>query len=71
MSSEAPKDYMLLIATIGTSGETVTMQSPMHSLPELLETFERFIRASGYNPNGVLDFINEDTETSTTGRTST
>jgi hypothetical protein len=70
-TTDVPQDHMLLMATIASTGETITMRAPMGTLPVVLETLERFIKAAGYHPEGVLDFINEDTDKSTTGRTST
>lgn len=53
------QDRMILAATIGNAKETVTVCAPMGELEQVLEVVERFIRASGYNPEGTLKFIKE------------
>lgn len=53
-------DRMTLTAVIRNSNETVTMSSEMAGLEQVLETIERFLRASGYNPDGYLTFIKDE-----------
>ena len=62
MSEEKPEpqDTMVLMANIRTSGETVTFRASMDSLPQVLEVVEKFIRACGYCPEGVLDFVKDE-----------
>ena len=57
---EIENDRMTLSATIGSSSETVVISANMGSLDQVLETIERFIRASGYHPEGQLTFLIED-----------
>lgn len=56
---EIRPDTMILMANINNRTESVTMRAEMHSLPEVLETIERFIRGCGYNPEGQLNFVKE------------
>lgn len=42
--------------------EVVTMTSRSPNLPELLEVFERYLKASGFVFRGHLEFFDEDDE---------
>lgn len=53
-------DRMTLVAEIGSGRERIEMSADMASLDQVLETIERFIRASGYCPDGHLTFLKED-----------
>jgi hypothetical protein len=53
-------DRMKLIAEIGCNSERIEMSADMATLEQVLETIERFIRASGYCPDGQLTFLKED-----------
>lgn len=53
-------DRMTLTAVIRNSNETVTIDSEMAGIEQVLETLERFLRASGYNPEGHLTFIKDE-----------
>lgn len=54
------QDNMTLTATIGIAKETITMSARMGPLDQVLEVIERFIRASGYCPEGRLTFTKEE-----------
>lgn len=53
-------DRMTLVAEIGSNSERIEMSADMATLEQVLETIERFIRASGYCPDGQLTFLKED-----------
>jgi len=55
--SESPPDTMLLMGNIRTTGESITVRAEMESLPQVLETIERFLRGCGYQFDGELDII--------------
>ena len=59
---EPELDTMTLVARIRTpcGPETIRFSVPMGPLPQVLEVIERFLRASGFNANGQLDFVKED-----------
>jgi hypothetical protein len=54
---EHKPDTMLLMANIHASNETVSVRSNMGTLPEVLESMERFLRGCGYQFEGELDII--------------
>ena len=60
--SEIEVDTMLMQASIRTPAgpEVIEFLVPMGPLPQVLEVLERFLRASGYNPEGSLDFVKEE-----------
>ena len=55
--SEPQTDTMLLMGNIRTTGECITMRAEMESLPQVLETLERFLRGCGFHFDGELDII--------------
>ena len=54
---ELKPDTMLLMGNIHTTGECITMRAEMESLPQVLETLERFLRGCGFHFDGELDII--------------
>jgi len=54
------EDRMTLISRISSTKEHIEISADMGSLEEVLETVERFLRVSGYNPEGRLSFVKED-----------
>lgn len=66
INNHAPEpDTMSLLGTIRSTGESVSVRAPLADLPTVLESLERFLRACGYQFDGVLDIIDEDTLQST------
>ena len=57
MSIEGKQDTMLLMGTIRSTGECITVQADMNSLPSVLETLERFLRGCGFCFEGELNII--------------
>ena len=57
MSIEGKQDTMLLMGTIRSTGECITIQAEMNSLPQVLESIERFLRGCGFCFEGELDII--------------
>lgn len=55
--SEPQPDTMLLMGNIRTTGECITVRAEMQSLPQVLESIERFLRGCGYCFDGELDII--------------
>lgn len=60
---ETPDDDNMVLRSHVTTPfgrECIEFKTPCGSLPQVLEVIERFLRASGFNPEGVLDFVKED-----------
>lgn len=60
---EAPEeDTMTLRSNVTTpfGRECIEFTVPSGSLPQVLEVIERFLRASGFNPEGTLDFVKDE-----------
>lgn len=55
--SEHKPDTMLLMANIHTTGECITVRTQMETLPQVLESLERFLRGCGFQFDGELDIV--------------